>query len=81
MVADRVRAADLNTLCHTQLAGSQLECALLVLHLDRKVFGWDHGGGWRVIADPERQARAQQRERMHDLAFNQIPADLRRRRQ
>src|SRR5580704_4903458 len=32
MVADAVRADDLNALCHSQLAGSQFECALLVLH-------------------------------------------------
>ena len=81
MVADVVRADDLNALCHAQLAGSKFECALLVLHLDRKVFGWDRVGGWHVIADPEAQARAQQRERMNDLIFNQIPADFRRRRQ
>jgi hypothetical protein len=35
----------------------------------RKVFGWDRFGSWRVIADPEGQARAQQRERMNDLVF------------
>jgi hypothetical protein len=58
MVADVVRADDLNTLCHAQLAGSKFESALLVLHLDRKVFGWDRVGRWRVIADPEGPARA-----------------------
>jgi hypothetical protein len=81
MVADVVRADDLNTLCHAQLAGSKFECALLVLHLDRKVLGWDRVGRWRVIADPEGPARAQQRERRNHLVFNQIPADFRRRRQ
>jgi hypothetical protein len=51
MVADAVRADDLNALCHSQLTGTQFECALLALHLDRKVYGWDRNGGWRVIAD------------------------------
>jgi hypothetical protein len=41
MVADLVHADDLNTLCHSHLAGSKFECALLALHADRKVFGWD----------------------------------------
>jgi hypothetical protein len=36
MAADVVRADDLNTLCHEPLAGSKFECALLVLHLDRR---------------------------------------------
>jgi len=81
MVADLVREDDLNAVCHAQLAGSKFECALLVLHLDGKVCGWDRVGGWRVIADPEAHAREQQRRQMNDLVFNQIPADFRRRRQ
>jgi hypothetical protein len=81
MVADAVRADDLNALCHSQLSGSEFECALLALHLDRKVYGWDHNGGWRVIADPEAHEREQHRKQMNDLLFNQIPADFRRRRQ
>jgi hypothetical protein len=81
MVADAVRADDLNALCHSQLAGSQFECALLVLHLDRKVYGWDRNGGWCVIADPEAHEREQHRKQMNDLLFTQIPADFRRRMQ
>jgi hypothetical protein len=81
MVADAVHADDLNALCHSQLAGSEFECALLALHLDRKVYGWDRNGGWRVIADQEAHEREQHRKRMNNLIFNQIPADFRRRRQ
>jgi hypothetical protein len=47
----------------------QFECALLVLHLNRIVFGWDRGGGWRVIADPEVSARMQHRAQMNYLIF------------
>ena len=39
MAADAVNADNFNVLCHSQLAGSQFECALLALHLSRKVFG------------------------------------------
>jgi hypothetical protein len=81
MVADAVRPEELNDLCHVELAASEFECGLLVLHLDRKVFGWDRVSRWRVIADPEGQARAQHRERMSNLVFNEIPADFCRRTQ
>jgi hypothetical protein len=72
---------DLNALCDSQLAGSRFECALLALHLDRKVYGWDRNGGWRVIADPEAHEREQHREQMKDLLFKQIPTDFRQRSQ
>jgi len=52
-----LRVDDLNALCHSQLAGSKFECALLVLHLDKIVYGWDHQGGWRLLADPGAAAR------------------------
>jgi len=81
MVADSVHADDLNALCDSQLAGSQFECVLLALHLDRKVYGWDRNGGWRVIADPEAHEREQHREQMKDLLFKRIPTDFRQRSQ
>jgi hypothetical protein len=81
IVADAVLADDLNTLCHAPLVASKFECALLALHLDRKVFGWDRAGAWRVIADPDAHEREQHCKQMHDLLFNQIPADFRRRTQ
>jgi hypothetical protein len=75
---DVLRADDLNAPCHSQLAGSKFECALLVLHNSRIVYGWDReGGGWRLLADLDAQGRAQHRKRMNDLIFNQIPAHFR----
>jgi hypothetical protein len=72
-----LRADDLNALCHSQLAGSKFECALLVLHLDSIVYGWDREGGWRLLADPGASDREQHRKEMNDLIFNQIPAHFR----
>jgi hypothetical protein len=79
IAADVLRADDLNALCHAQLDASEFECACLVLHMDRIVWGWDRPGRWRVLADPGACEREQHRKEMNDLIFNQIPADLRRR--
>ena len=77
IAAAALRAGDLNTLCHSELAGSKFECALLVLHLDRIVYGWDRCGGWRLVADPEAHEREQHRKQMNDLIFNRSPAYFR----
>jgi hypothetical protein len=48
LIAPAVLSADdLNALCHMQLDASQFECACLVLHMDRIVWGWDRPGRWR----------------------------------
>jgi hypothetical protein len=72
-----LRADDLNARCHSQLAGAKFECALLVLHLDSIVYGWDREGGWRLLADPGASEREQPRKEMNDLIVNQIPAHFR----
>jgi hypothetical protein len=80
MIAAGVLCADdLNTLCHAQLEASEFECACMVLHMDRIVWGWDRPGKWRVLADPDARERELHRERMGRLIFDEIPADFRRR--
>jgi len=79
MLADVLAAGDLNALCHSQLVGSEFECACLVLHMNRIVWGWDRPGGWRVLADPDRAERRGTRKRMSGLIFNDIAADFRAR--
>jgi hypothetical protein len=80
IVADVLCADDLNALCHAQLDASIFECACLVLHSDRIVWGWDRPSRWRVLANPGARERQQHREEMGRLIFDQIPAEFRRRR-
>jgi hypothetical protein len=77
IAANVLCAGDLNALCHAQLDASEFECACLVLHMDRIVWGWDRPGRWRVLADPGAREREQHRKEMNDLIFNQIPAHFR----
>jgi hypothetical protein len=79
VAADVLCADDLNTLCHAQLEASEFECACLVLHMDKIVWGWDRPGRWRVLADPGARERELHRQQMARLIFDEIPADFRRR--
>jgi hypothetical protein len=79
IAADVLRDEELNALSHAQLDASEFECACLVLHLDRIVWGWDRPGRWRVLADPGARERQQHREEMGRLIFDEIPTDFRRR--
>jgi hypothetical protein len=79
VAADVLRADDLNALCHAQLEASEFECACLVLHMDRIVWGWDRPVRWRVLADPGVRERELHRQRMGRLIFDEIPKDFRRR--
>jgi len=79
IAADVLRADDLNALSHAQLDTSEFECACLVLHLDRIVWGWDRPRRWRVLADPGARERQQHRHEMRRLIFDGIPAHFRRR--
>jgi hypothetical protein len=72
-----LRADDLNVLYNAELAGSKFERALLVLHLDQIVWGWDREGRWRLLADPGASEREQRRKQVKDLIFDQIPAHFR----
>jgi hypothetical protein len=76
MLPDVLAADDLNGLCHAQLFASEFECACLVLHMNRIVWGWDRPGGWRVLADPNGAERRGRRKLMSDLIFNDIAADF-----
>jgi hypothetical protein len=79
IAADVLCADDLNALCHAQLDDSEFECACLVLHMDRIVWGWDRPGRWRALADRGAHERQQHRHEMRRLIFDEIPADFRRR--
>ena len=79
IVADLVRADDMNALCHAMLSASRFQRVFLVLHMGSVVWGWDRRRGWRVIADPDKAERERHRERMNNLIFNRIPAQHRRR--
>ena len=79
IAANVLRADDLSALCHAQLDAAEFECACLVLHLDRIIWGWDRPGRWRVLADPGASEREQHRHEMRRLIFDEIPADFRRR--
>jgi hypothetical protein len=73
-----LRADNLNALCHAHLVASQFECACLVLHMQRVIWGWDRPGGWRVLADPDAAGRQEHKERM-SAVLDQIRADFRAR--
>jgi hypothetical protein len=79
MLPDVLVADVLNALCYAQLAASEFECACLVLHMNRIVWGWDRPSGWRLLADPDEAERRGTRKRMSDLIFNDIAADFRAR--
>jgi hypothetical protein len=68
-----VSIEDLNRLFHGSLSLSSFNQAFLILHLDSIVYGWDRSAGWRLVADPDAEAREQHRKEMADLIFNQIP--------
>ena len=75
---DVLCADDLNALCHTQLVASQFQCACLLLHMHRIVWGWDRPRGWRVLADPDAAGWQEHKERM-SAVLDQIRADFRAR--
>jgi hypothetical protein len=72
MLPPLLRGDDFNALCHAQLAASKFECACLVLHMNRIVWGWDRPGRWRVLADPDAAGRQEHKERMSDLIFKRM---------
>ena len=64
---------DLNRLSHSGLSSSSFDQAFLILHLNSIVYGWNRAAGWRLVADPDAEAREQHHKEMADLIFNQIP--------
>jgi hypothetical protein len=68
-----VNVEDLNGLFHAGLLSSAFGKAFLILHLNSIVYGWDRGACWRLVADPDAEAREQHHKQMADVVFNQIP--------
>lgn len=73
-----VRVEDLNRLFHSGLSSSSLDQTFLILHLNSIAYGWGRGAGWRLVADPDAEAREQHHKDMASLIFNQIPRFHRR---
>ena len=73
-----VRREELNRLFHSSLSSSSFDRAFLILHLNSIAYGWDRSAGWRLVADPDAEARGQHHKEMADLIFNQIPRFHRR---
>jgi hypothetical protein len=68
-----IQVEDLNRLFHSALSSSSFDQAFLVLHLSSIVYGWNRDTGWRLVSDPDAEAREHHRKGMANLIFNQIP--------